>query len=220
MATPTTATTWSWARVTDLPARLAVARDRAATTRVSSGCWRWRRRRAVAASARRWSGCAWTGSAPRVPRASCISHPGRDGGCAPRSTSGSASSAPPSGTGARSTACDLIAFRVSLEDLTMEATLTFTVTDDDTALGGRVGLAAGARRRRGCWRGARRRPAPRSSPRCRTAATSVGTRIDARAPRRQPGRPGGRGDRVLDVRRRAAAPVHRRRPARRAATGR
>ena len=69
--------------------------------------------------------------------------------------------------------------------------------------------------RRGCSRGARRPPAPRSSRPSPRARPSVGTRDPARAPRRQPGRRRGRGDRHDGVRRRAAAPVHRRRPAHR-----
>ncbi len=58
----------------------------------------------AAASARRWSSCASTGSATTGARAVVLSHAGRDDGRAPRSTSGSASCALPSSTGSRTPA--------------------------------------------------------------------------------------------------------------------
>ena len=57
-----------------------------------------------------------------------------------------------------------------------EAALHFTVTDADTA----AAVGPGACRcsaPRGCWRGARPRPAPRSTLPWRAGETSVGTRI-------------------------------------------
>ena len=101
----------------------------------------------------------------------------------------------------------------------MDATLTFTVTDDDTALA--VGSGSlpvlGTPAAAGLVRGGDLR---RDRP---DAARGLDQRRHpdrARAPGRQPGRPGGRGHRLLVVRRRAAAPVHRRRPPPSAATAR
>ena len=68
--------------------------------------------------------------------------------------------------------------------------------------------------RRGCWPGARPRPAPPSRRRCPRAARASAPGSSS-STRRQRGRPRGRGDRRRVVRRRTAAPLHRRRPARR-----
>ena len=89
----------------------------------------------------------------------------------------------------------------------MDATLRFTVTDDDTAVAvGSGSLPVLGTPRLLAWCEAATCAA--IEPTLPVGSTSVGTRIALEHLAAQRGRPGGRGDRVLVVRRRTAASLH------------
>ena len=75
--------------------------------------------------------------------------------------------------------------------MTVEATLTFTVTEDDTAAAVGSGHACRCSARRGCWRGARRPPVAALEPTLADGTTSVGTRVELEHRAASPHRPSG-----------------------------
>ena len=94
--------------------------------------------------------------------------------------------------------------------MSLASTLTFTVTDDDTAEAvGSGSLPVLGTPRLLAW--AEAATCAAIEPSLPDGGTSVGTRVVARAPGRLPRRRRGRGHRRDGVRRRAAAPLHRRR---------